>query len=363
MAVTPQRLCIAALLLWIAADWQWKADLWVSSAQWTQAVQTQGGLRLAFKAIATGSVAVTILPQAVGYYLATQERGITLVLVTALGATLPSLLKAVYADPRPYWEFDSVEAISCEVGWGNPSGHALFTGSVWLTLGLYSLQAHRPLLALSILAWVLLIGYDRVFLGVHFYSQIVLGWLLASVIALTAVGIDRKPAGFLSRREVVHCHIASALYLAVAVLLYVARRPRWDERWTQRIEEKCGFVYTVTDAKASSLIETSFFAFFPGVICAAYCTRQSSVALSGSVRTRVKTVGLAVCGILLQATLRNFHTALLCKRRLLQWPWTAWALATAGCYAAGVMFAAAPTIAGDTQVKTQFTQLPMRRCD
>jgi undecaprenyl-diphosphatase len=116
-----------------------------------------------------------------------------LVLVSVVGGTiLSTLLKMGYNRPRP-----DLVAMSQQFTASFPSGHAMLSAVTFLTLGalLARLAPTRPLQLLSISAAILLtllVGISRVYMGVHYPSDVLAGWcvgaawaLLCSTIALT----------------------------------------------------------------------------------------------------------------------------------------------------------------------------------
>lgn len=88
--------------------------------------------------------------------------------------------------PRPDW----IEGAS---GWSFPSGHAttsaLVAGFVWVVAS-RRLQGWRLVLATGLaLAWAGLVGCSRIYLGVHWPTDVVGGWLLAAVLMLAGWGL------------------------------------------------------------------------------------------------------------------------------------------------------------------------------
>lgn len=106
-------------------------------------------------------------------------RSLALVLGGTLGGTaLNAVLKSLFARPRPSVVPHLTEVLSASF----PSGHAMLSTIVYLTLGtlLAQLTAHR-LLKLYVLGFALflafLIGLTRVYLGVHYPTDVLGGWL------------------------------------------------------------------------------------------------------------------------------------------------------------------------------------------
>jgi membrane-associated phospholipid phosphatase len=101
--------------------------------------------------------------------------------ITMSGAALlDTVLKSAVARSRPHFE----HAVAVAPGGSFPSGHALesFVGCGIVILAIApALSAARRRIALIVAAVVVLtIGFSRVFLGVHFASDVVGGWIFAA---------------------------------------------------------------------------------------------------------------------------------------------------------------------------------------
>ena len=182
MAAAPLLACLLALCLVTLCDYLWKEALWTVSAEgqrWMQAAAPwAAGF---FTVLATLSLVVTVVPQCVLFYFSGPYIGVQVAAINSLSSAWSGMLKLTYRDPRPFWVYPWVEGITCLKDWGTPSGHALYTSAVWGCLGVYLWRTTRRRSALCILAWLLLIGLDRLFVGAHFASQVVLGWAWGTV--------------------------------------------------------------------------------------------------------------------------------------------------------------------------------------
>lgn len=110
--------------------------------------------------------------------LARKPRAAAFVAASVTGALALSLgLKEVFNRPRP----DLVPHMSEVVTSSFPSGHSMLSAAVYLTLGalLARLQASLVLKA-YVLLWALflafLIGVSRIYVGVHWPSDVLAGW-------------------------------------------------------------------------------------------------------------------------------------------------------------------------------------------
>lgn len=130
------------------------------------------------------------------------RRGALLVIVTLAGAwVIDTGLKLLYARARPRAFFDYYPAPE---SYSFPSGHALF--SVCFFGGLAALLTHRiNSRALQTAIWVaavaiiLLIGGSRVYLGVHYPTDVVGGYAVG-IVWVTAVAFGDRLAEHRRRR-------------------------------------------------------------------------------------------------------------------------------------------------------------------
>ena len=139
------------------------------------------------------AVLVMLTCAAVGYLLLTRRWGAAvLVTISVVGGTLISSgLKAMFDRPRPDLVPHAVEVTSASF----PSGHAMLAMITYLTLGavLAEVQTKHRYKA-YILAWALLlsvlVGLTRVYLGVHWPTDVLAGWCIGAAWAL--------PCGFIA---------------------------------------------------------------------------------------------------------------------------------------------------------------------
>ena len=139
---------------------------------------------------ALGSTGVlTVLVLAVAGFLAMTRKGhaAVLVLLSVAGGVLVSqTMKWAYARPRPDLVPHSAEVFTASF----PSGHSMMSAVVYLTLGalLARTQANRAvkiyILAVAVIVTVL-VGVSRVYLGVHWPTDVLAGWALGAAWALT----------------------------------------------------------------------------------------------------------------------------------------------------------------------------------
>lgn len=128
---------------------------------------------------------VTLL--AVGYVLVQGKWGAALMLLAATlgGTAISEGLKVGFARPRPDLVAHAVDVSSMSF----PSGHAMLSAVTYLTLGALLARTQPPgalrtyVLCAAVLL-TLLIGLTRVYLGVHWPTDVLAGWSLGAAWAL-----------------------------------------------------------------------------------------------------------------------------------------------------------------------------------
>jgi membrane-associated phospholipid phosphatase len=131
------------------------------------------------------------------YWSLDRKLGLRLAVFLTVTASLNSLLKQVFHAPRPYWMYPEVKGILASNGFGMPSGHAQ-ASTVWLYAA--SCLKRKGFWALAI-GIAFMVGVSRVYLGVHFPSQVLLGWMIGILLlVLFSVYEARVLTWFLSRR-------------------------------------------------------------------------------------------------------------------------------------------------------------------
>src|SRR3954453_15604906 len=129
-----------------------------------------------------------------GYLLIDDKARMALFLVSATsgGAILSMMLKHHYARPRP----DLVPHLSQVYTSSFPSGHSMLAAVVYLTMGslLASVISNLTLKVYVLAIAVMLtgaVGMTRIYLGVHFPTDVLAGWLAGLVWALLCWVIAR----------------------------------------------------------------------------------------------------------------------------------------------------------------------------
>lgn len=145
-----------------------------------------------------------------------------LISVLIVGQLSSSIFKFLLARSRP----DTAHALIAQGGYSFPSGHALgsffFYGT--LTYFVYTLarnRLERILTTLSGLGLIALIGISRLYLGVHWLSDVVAGWIMgATILIVFIVFFEHRKALFpIAHHEAI---LSRQTLMIVATLLSAA---------------------------------------------------------------------------------------------------------------------------------------------
>ena len=159
-------------------------------------------LTAAMKGITHLGDPIVVLSFCLTLFLAPKTRRTVALPVSAavtLSAALNVVLKQIFARGRP-----NVLRLISETGYSFPSGHAMINASLYVMLILmivrYVEGFSRKLILSSLCAGLTgLIGFSRVYLGVHYVSDILGGWLFGAAVSLLVYFLwDERPSG--SRR-------------------------------------------------------------------------------------------------------------------------------------------------------------------
>lgn len=128
----------------------------------------------------TGSTEFFLLILPVLYWSLDRRLGVRMAVLLLLTILVGSILKVLGHGPRPYWIAPGVQLLSGpEATFGLPSIHTMNAVVMWSLLAHAWGRAWGWVLALLLMA---LAGVARLYLGVHFPSDVLAGWLVGALI-------------------------------------------------------------------------------------------------------------------------------------------------------------------------------------
>jgi len=122
-----------------------------------------------------------------------------------------TMLKNIFPRRRPYMDSTDIKCLRPAVpsgdpsdlsvqGFSFPSGHAMLTAALFPSAAVYT---KKRVLAVLAAALPLLVGLSRVYLGVHYPTDVIVGWIMGAGVAAGLSSVHRR------------IKKADALYLAV----------------------------------------------------------------------------------------------------------------------------------------------------
>lgn len=109
------------------------------------------------------------------YWCLDSRAGLRIGAIVLFTGSLNDILKLALHGPRPYWYSTQVQAFASETSFGVPSGHAQTAVGLW---GMGAALLKRPWAWVVAVLVMALIGLSRLYLGVHFVHDVLLGWIL-----------------------------------------------------------------------------------------------------------------------------------------------------------------------------------------
>ena len=134
------------------------------------------------------TIALGIITFAVaGYLFLARRSAVAWLMLSAVlgGVALNNLLKFAFARPRPDFVTHAARVFTTSF----PSGHATLSAITYLTMGALLARIHSSLtiriyLMLVAVFLILLIGMSRIYLGVHYPTDVLGGWCVGAAWAM-----------------------------------------------------------------------------------------------------------------------------------------------------------------------------------
>jgi membrane-associated phospholipid phosphatase len=142
--------------------------------------------------------------------------GVRLTFAFLFSAYVNNVLKNMLAHPRPFVRDPTVQLHKSGVeGYGLPSGHSQSSVVVWGFLAHHLRKRWAWIVAILLMV---LVGFSRVYLGVHFPTDVLGGWVLGAVILVAYAALCPRIEAWVKRISLV----AQLLLVVVPALVLVS---------------------------------------------------------------------------------------------------------------------------------------------
>lgn len=225
--------------------------------------------------------------------------GMRVGLILMASGNVFSTLKMTFHSPRPFWFSEIIQARSIETSFGMPSGHAMNTITVFGQTAVFLKKKW-----VSIVCWTLiaLIGFSRVFLGMHFISDVLAGWLIGGLILYVFSRFAGKATGWFLRlplwQQVLAALVSTGTWLVIGYLPYWANLgwqipPEWVSNATHLTEAAMPHPYAISGLYTSAGV-------WLGIITGAtWLHRRGGFSAAGDARQFLFRVVIGVAGTLI----------------------------------------------------------------
>lgn len=232
-----------------------------------------------------------VLP--VVYWCLDSRLGIRIAIILMFSISINGALKLAFHGPRPYWYSSDVSAFASETSFGVPSGHSQNSFAIW---GMFAAWLKRWWAWLGALLIVFLVGVSRMYLGVHFPHDVLLGWLTGGILLWLVLRFWNPVASWLKKMslagQVLVAFLTSLVLLLVNIVPYYwMRNTGWqpDPLWA-------GFAGQTTNLDGILSAAGTFFGLGVGLI---WIHHAGGFSAGGSWQKKILRILLGVAGVMI----------------------------------------------------------------
>ena len=226
------------------------------------------------------------------YWCIEASIGVRVGIILLLSTSVNDAFKLAFHGPRPYWFSQDVIGYASETSFGVPSGHAQIAAGVWGMLAASMRKWWGWLFAILV---ILMVGISRLYLGVHFPHDVILGWLLGAFLLWLVLRFWDPVVTWLKKMSLGQQILAAFLTSLVLILFSLIpflwlKFTNWQppEAWADFAKDAVSLSGTFTAAG-------TFFGLLTGLT---WFNRQGGFSTNGPVWKRILRFCLGAVGIL-----------------------------------------------------------------
>jgi len=162
------------------------------------------------------------------YWSIDAAMGLRVAIMLLLSNGVNTIFKISLHSPRPYWLDTQVKTFAVETSFALPSGHAQHAASIW---GLIAASTKGTTGKILLGLLIFLIGLSRIYLGVHFITDVLIGWALGGLMLWAFLKLEKPIASWLKKRslaQLLSISLISSVLLGSSVLFTGAAAANWQ---------------------------------------------------------------------------------------------------------------------------------------
>jgi membrane-associated phospholipid phosphatase len=226
------------------------------------------------------------------YWCLEASIGLRVGFILLLSTSVNDALKMAFHGPRPYWVSTDVIGYASETSFGVPSGHAQIAVGVW---GMLAASLRKRWVWLMAILIILLIGISRIFLGVHYPLDVILGWLIGTILFWLVLRFWKPAAEWLKKmrlgQQILGAFLASLVLLLFSLIPYLWLK---ISNW-QPPAEWASFASQAVSLEGALVSAGTLFGLLAGL---AWFNRQGGFKTAGPIWKRILRFVLGAVGIL-----------------------------------------------------------------
>jgi membrane-associated phospholipid phosphatase len=155
------------------------------------------------------------------YWCVDDSLGFRMSVILLFSSCLNGACKLFFHGPRPYWYSSHVQNFVNEATFGVPSGHSQNAVVLWGNAASY-LKKKWAWLAAAII--ILLISVSRMYLGVHFPHDVLVGWILGGLLLFLSIRFSDPIRDWCKRKsmgqQILIVFLTSLIMILIAYIPY-----------------------------------------------------------------------------------------------------------------------------------------------
>ena len=225
------------------------------------------------------------------YWCMDAGTGLRVGIILLLSTSVNDAFKIAFHGPRPYWYSADVIRYANETSFGVPSGHAQIAVGVWGMLAARTRKWWGWLIAFLV---ILLIGISRLYLGVHFPHDVLLGWLIGALLLWLVLRFWKPVTSWVIKMSYGKQILASFLVSLVLILISVIPFGWLKTTGWQAPSEWASYATQAVSLEGSLTTAGTMFGLLAGL---AWFNRQGGFSTDGPIWKRILRFVLGVIGV------------------------------------------------------------------